>query len=238
MHSPFVFDFIQNVLQHKNSPAPAEIEVLRRRLLRNKTLLSIEDLGAGSRRASKQKTIQHIARTAVKPKKYGLLLYRLVQHYKPQTIVELGTSLGVTTAYLAAAAPAAAVYTIEGSAEIQQVAARNFEALQMGFIKSLQGSFDAVLPKLLEEMQHVDLAYIDGNHRRQPTLQYFEQLLQKRKSSSVFVFDDIHWSAEMEDAWRTIQQHPAVTYTIDLFFLGLVFFKPEFKVKQHFTIRF
>jgi hypothetical protein len=108
----------------------------------------------------------------------------------------------------------------------------------MGFIKSLHGNFDTVLPEVLCAIDTVDLAYVDGNHRLQPTLNYLEQLLQKKSATSIFVFDDIHWSAEMETAWQTIQQHPEVRYTIDLFFLGIVFFRPEFKVKQHFTIRF
>jgi predicted O-methyltransferase YrrM len=95
-----------------------------------------------------------------------------------------------------------------------------------------------VLPQVLARLDRVDLAYIDGNHRLHPTLQYFEQLLQKKTPDSIFIFDDIHWSAGMEEAWRTICQHPAVTCSIDLFFLGFVFFRPEFKAKQHFCIRF
>jgi len=240
MHSPFVYDFIQQVLNKKNGhEPPAAIEALRKQLLHDHSLITIEDLGAGSRvQKSKEQTIRQIAKTAVKPQKWSLLLYRLVRHYKPQTIIELGTSLGISTAYLAAANPAATIVTIEGSAEIHKQAVQNFAALNMGFIKSLHGSFDAVLPQVLDSVDTVDLAYVDGNHRLKPTLQYFEQLLPKKKAHSIFIFDDIHWSAEMEEAWRAIQQHPAVAYTVDLFFLGLVFFKPEFKVKQHFSIRF
>lgn len=240
MHSPFVFDFIQHVLNNKNGyNPPPQLEVLRKQLLRDTTWIATEDLGAGSRIENRsQKTVRQIAKTAVKPKKWSRFLYRLVRHYNPQTIIELGTSLGISTAYMAAAAPFATIITIEGSSQIQQRAAKNFEALGMGFIKSLTGHFDAVLPQVLALVETVDLAYIDGNHRLQPTLAYFGQLLQKKCDTTIFIFDDIHWSAEMEEAWRTIQQHPDVRYTIDLFFLGIVFFKPEFKAKQHFTIRF
>jgi predicted O-methyltransferase YrrM len=240
MHSPFVFDFILHVLNNKSGyQPPHQLERLRKQLQRDDTVLTIEDLGAGSRvQAAKQKTIRQIVRTAVKPKKYSQLLFRMVKHYQPQTILELGTSLGLSTAYMAAANPAATTITIEGSAEIQQQAQKNFNALNMGFIKSLPGSFDNLLPQVLQTVSQIDLAYIDGNHRLQPTLTYFEQLLQKRTDRSVFIFDDIHWSAEMEEAWHTIKQHPDVRYTIDLFFLGLVFFRPEFKIKQHFSIRF
>lgn len=240
MHSPFVFDFVRCVLNNKNRyEPPAQIEALRNILLQDKTLLPIEDLGAGSRvHASTQKNIRQIAKTAVKPKKFGRFFYRLVGHYHPKTILELGTSLGISTAYMAAAAPQATIITIEGSLHVQQRAVKNFETLGMGFIKSLHGAFDAVLPQVLGSVDTVDLAYVDGNHRLEPTLRYFEQLLKKRTAASVFIFDDIHWSAEMEEAWHAIKQHPDVRYTIDLFFLGLVFFRPEFKIKQHFQIRF
>jgi predicted O-methyltransferase YrrM len=202
-------------------------------------LLEIEDLGAGSRMNNQtRKTIRQITKTAAKPKKYGQLFYRLVRHYQPQTIVELGTSLGLSMAYMAAAAPHAHIITIEGSGSILQHARQNFETLDMGFIKSVHGSFDLVLPQVLASISTVDIAYVDGNHRLQPTLHYFEQLLRKKKEASIFIFDDIHWSAEMEEAWHTIKQHPDVRYTIDLFFLGFVFFRPEFKTKQHFAIRF
>jgi hypothetical protein len=87
-------------------------------------------------------------------------------------------------------------------------------------------------------LSHIDLAYIDGNHRYEPTLRYFQQLLPKKQHHSIFIFDDIHWSAEMEKAWSEIKAHPEVTLSIDLFFMGLVFFRQEFKVKQHFSIRF
>lgn len=239
IHSPFAFDFILHVLNNKSGyTPPLHIEALRKELLRDHSIITIEDLGAGSRVASKQKTIRQVAKTAVKPKKYGQLLYRLVKHYKPQTIIELGTSLGISTAYMAAANPAATMITIEGSREIYTRAVQNFKALDMGFIKSLHGPFDVVLPEVLSTVDSVDLVFIDGNHRLQPTLHYFEQLLQKKGGYSIFVFDDIHWSAEMEEAWRVIQQHPEVWYTIDLFFSGIIFFRPEFKVKQHFAIRF
>jgi predicted O-methyltransferase YrrM len=240
MHSPFVFDFILHVLNNKKGYVPPpNIEALRKRLLQDKTLLTIEDLGAGSRvQAASQKTIRQIARTAVKGEKYGKLLYRVVQHYNPRIIIELGTSLGISTAYMAAAKKEAAVYTIEGSPVIQQRAAANFKDLQLSYIKSLPGAFDAVLPQVLDAVDHVDLAYVDGNHRLQPTLRYFEQLLQKKTADSIFIFDDIHWSKEMEEAWCVIRQHPDVTCSIDLFFLGFVFFRPEFKAKQHFCIRF
>ncbi len=240
MHSPFVFDFIVRVLNNRYQyHPPAAIEKLRLQLNENNTLLEIEDLGAGSRvHASKTKSVRQIALTAVKPKKWSHFLFRLVQHYQPGIMIELGTSLGISTAYMAAAHQAAQVYTIEGSSAIQQMAQQHFAQLGLTNVHSLQGNFDNQLPPLLASLPHVDLAYIDGNHRYEPTIHYFEQLLTKKQNHTLFIFDDIHWSAEMEKAWDEIKAHPAVTLSIDLFFMGLVFFRQEFKVKQHFSIRF
>ncbi len=240
MHSPFVFNFLLDVLQnrHKHAP-PLAIEKLRRSLKQNKEVLTILDLGAGSRKApSIQRTVGQIARNAVKPRKYGQLLYRLVKQYQPQTIIELGTSLGLTTAYLASAAPQARVVSIEGSQAIHEAAKENLRPFALPHIELMQGNFDEILPRLLATLSTVDLGFIDGNHRYEPTIAYFDQFLTKINSQSILVFDDIHWSAEMEQAWEEIRQHPSVTCTIDIFFLGFVFFRTEFHEPQHFTVRY
>jgi predicted O-methyltransferase YrrM len=240
MHSPFVFEFIEYVLNNKaHYKAPRIIEEARKRLKKDGSVLTIEDLGAGSRiRATKTRRVQELAATAVKPRKFGQLFYRLVKHYQPSTILELGTSLGLTTSYLAMSNPAARVITIEGSETIYQQALKNFQALGLENIEAIKGNFDVVLPAVLSELENIDLAYIDGNHRYQPTLDYFHQLLPKTHNDSILVFDDIHWSSEMEEAWNQVKAHPDVECTVDLFFLGFVFFRNEFKEKQHFTVRF
>jgi len=240
MHSPFVFDFILHVLNNKSGyTPPSSIEALRKELLKQKEVLEIEDFGAGSRlSSSRQKTVAQIAKAALKPEKYAQLLYRLVKHYQPQTIIELGTSLGITTAYLATANPSAQITTIEGSKAIAQKASENFQKLNLTNIQSFQGNFDNLLPSVISHQPSIDLAYIDGNHRYQPTINYFQQLLSQSHNNSILIFDDIHWSEEMEQAWEEIKEHPSVQYTIDIFFLGFVFFRQEFKEKQHFKIRF
>jgi predicted O-methyltransferase YrrM len=240
LHSPFVFDFILHVLNNgKNYVVPNEVETLRNELQNNHSLLQIEDLGAGSRKgSSKQKKISSLAKTAVKPKKYSQLLYRLARHYHPKTIVELGTSLGITTCYLAKAALDAQVITVEGSQAIHDIAVQSFTNLGITNIQSHKGNFDDVLPNILQTTGTIDLAYIDGNHRKEPTLHYFHQFLAVSGNETILVFDDIHWSKEMEEAWQEIKEHPSVRCTIEIFFLGFVFLRKEFKEQQHFTIRF
>jgi len=240
MHSPFVFQFILHVLNNKSDYVPPpEIEALRQELQRDKCMLQIEDLGAGSRvAATQERSVQQLAASALKPPKYAHLLFRLVKHYQPKTIVELGTSLGTTTACLSAANPHATITTIEGSKAVADKAAANFQTLGLENIQLLTGNFDDLLPSVINQLSSIDLAYIDGNHRYQPTINYFQQFLAKAHNNSIFVFDDIHWSAEMEQAWEEIKNHPSVKCTVDIFFLGFVFFRSEFKVKQHFSIRF
>lgn len=240
MHSPFVFDFILNVLNNKSHyQPPPEIEQLRAELLSDKRMIGVEDLGAGSRSGNaKQRSVNQIARSALKPKRLAQVLFRLAKHYQPKTIVELGTSLGITTSYFSKACPDAEITSIEGSSSVAAIAEESFEKLNCGNIRLVRGNFDEVLPPAIDAFPSIDLAYIDGNHRYQPTINYFHQFLTHSHNQTILVFDDIHWSAEMEKAWEEIKQHPSVSYTIDIFFLGFVFFRQEFKVKQNFSIRF
>jgi predicted O-methyltransferase YrrM len=252
IHSPFAFDFILRVLNDiYDYPDYSRIEQLRRQLLRDGTMLDIEDMGAGSalkgggvtragdlRRARHLRSVGDIARHAAKPKKLGQLLFRIARYYRPGTILELGTSLGLSTAYLAAGAPDAVLYSIEGSGTVAAIAGRNLHSLGLGHAEVLTGHFDEVLGSLLERAGPIDLAFVDGNHRYEPTLRYFDTLVRHSRPSAALIFDDIHWSREMEQAWESIRKDPRVYLTVDLFFIGIVFLREEFKVKQDFTIRF
>lgn len=240
IHSPFVFDFIINVLNDKKKyECYDSIEKRRRELKKDNTVIEVQDFGAGSSVIKTNKrVVKDIAASSLKPKKFGQLLFRMAQYHKCHTIIELGTSFGITTSYLASANPASKIQTCEGSSSIAAIARQTFEQLQLKNIRLEEGDFARTLSPLLEKTRSIDLAFIDGNHRKEPTLQYFSQLLNSYHSSSIFVFDDIHWSKEMEEAWGEIKEHPAVTLSIDLFFIGIVFFSPDFKVKQHFAIRF
>jgi predicted O-methyltransferase YrrM len=240
VHSPFVFDFITNVLNDRRTfYAYQELEKLRHDLLADQTVLTIEDFGAGSAiTKSNQRSVSDIARSALKAKKYGQLMFRMVDYYKANTIVELGTSLGITTGYLASGNLKGQVYTFEGARQVAEVAKQNFKQLSLENIALIEGNFDYTLKLFLTKIDKVDFAFIDGNHRKEPTIEYFEQLLSKASENSIFVFDDVHWSEGMEAAWTYIKQHSSVTLTIDLFFIGLVFFRKEQKIAQHFTIRF
>lgn len=239
-HSPFIYEFITRVLNDKNPYGDySRVEALRKELLQDKRSIQVEDFGAGSvYKQTGSRKVSSIARHAAKPRKYGQLLYRMVRHYKPAVILELGTSLGITTSYLSLANPRAKLITLEGAGEIAGLARQHFSRFGLSHIELIEGDFDKSLPPLLASTGAVDLAFVDGNHRMEPTLRYFEALLPHATNDSIFIFDDIHWSPEMEKAWALIKSHPAVSCSIDLFFIGIVVFRREFREKQSFEIRY
>lgn len=215
------------------------IEKARQQLLKQKGIIEVEDFGAGSSVIKKNKrVVADMARSSLKPLKYAQLLFRMVQYYQPETILELGTSFGVTTSYMAAGNANAKVYTIEGSAAIAEIAQKTFNRINFSQIELTTGDFNNTLPAILAKLKTIGFVFIDGNHRKEPTLNYFQQLLRHSHSSTILIFDDIHWSVEMEETWSAIKKHPSVTLTIDLFFIGLIFINPDFKIPQHYSIRF
>jgi predicted O-methyltransferase YrrM len=233
LHSPFVYAlYTELVSAHQDYYAFEEIEALRDQLAQDQGLIEVLDLGTGQ---SGARAVAQIARRSLAPPKVGQLLFKLVNHFQPQTIVELGTSLGITTLYLASPCPAAQVYTFEGSPALADRAMVQFAGRATN-IELIRGSLDETLAPTLAGLPGLDFGFLDANHRGKPTLRYFEQCLAHTHQGSVLVLDDIHWSAEMEQAWAKIQQHPAVTLTVDLFRVGLVFFRKN-QPKQHFKLR-
>ena len=240
VHSPFVFTFIKEVLNNDthNQLIP-DIEKRRAQLLADENLVQVWDRGAGSRQSNAtQRSVSAIAKSALKSKKYGKLLHKITAYYKPTQVLEMGTSLGITTCYLASANPSAKVVTMEGAPNVAKIAKQTFLEVGLKNIELNEGDFEETLPSYLNSIETVGLAYVDGNHRYEPTMRYFECLLQKTNDHSILIFDDIHWSTEMEQAWGEIKKHAAVTLTIDLFFIGLVFVRKGQKEKEHFIIRY
>ncbi len=240
IHSPFIYDFVVRVLNDKRpNPDIKALEEMRKKLLQDNRMLTITDWGAGSRtHQTNQRRVSSIAGSSLKPPKYARLLGNMIRYYQPTTILELGTSLGVTTAYMAKASPEARVITLEGSEAIADVAREVFSQTNVANIQLQVGPFDKTLPDVLQQVPQIDFAFLDGNHRMQPTLDYVEMLKPTLQAQSILVIDDIHWSAEMEMAWDRLKADPAVTASVDLFFVGILFYSPDFKVKQHFSIRY
>ncbi|MBS1729763.1 MAG: class I SAM-dependent methyltransferase [Bacteroidetes bacterium] len=240
VHPPFLYDFIRHVLNSKENPVCfKEIENERKSLMANDQVITIEDFGAGSRIfTGLERKISGIARTSLKPAKYSRLLYHILAYYKPRTSIELGTSLGITASYLAKANPNGKLITMEGSAAIASIAKNTFSKLSIENIEVAEGNFDQELPRVLKKNPVIDFAFIDGNHSKEPTIRYFNMLLPHLSSDSILVFDDIHWSEEMEAAWEAIRASKEVRLTIDLFFVGIAFFKKELISKADYSVRY
>jgi predicted O-methyltransferase YrrM len=237
--APFLYDFITKVVnQNSDDENCKNIESLRKELCKSEDTIKITDFGAGSHiNNNKTRKIKDVAKNSAKNAKFGKLLYRIIQFYKPNNILELGTSLGISSLYLAKANQNSQVFTFEGCPETANIAEQNFKKLNASNINTTLGDFNKTLNSKLEEIKTIDLAFIDGNHQEKPTIDYFEKCLKYSNNDTIFIFDDIHWSEGMEKAWNYIKAHQKITLTIDLFFVGIVFIKSELS-KENFTIKF
>lgn len=232
VHSPFVYDFIEYVLRTKLFDT--DIEKARKSLLANNTRISIKDFGLGRDR---KVSISHIAGRSLKKPKEAQIISKLLSTYKIERAIELGTSLGITTAYMARSNPGIKVQTIEGSLEILNQAREIWRQLTIENIESFHGEFDEILPVLLKNIDEKCLFFIDGNHSYASTLKYLNEIYSSINEESIIIFDDIHWSSAMEKAWRTIIKDERFTLSIDLFEMGIIFLNPRLK-KEHFIIRY
>jgi len=209
IHSPFVYQLVSEVIQDdRHFYAFDEIE-----------------------------EIKDIAKHASASHKKGKLLFNVAHHFNSKQILELGTSLGLSTAYLAKVSSKNSITTVEACGNTAKEAQANLNTLHLNNVHLIKNTFEKAIPVLLNKKEPFDLIYFDGNHRKEATLQYFNQLLSLKKESSIFVFDDINWSDGMHEAWIEITAHPAVSVSVDLFQVGLVFFKSD-QANQHFQLWF
>ncbi|MFV0392248.1 MAG: O-methyltransferase [Paludibacteraceae bacterium] len=229
IHSPYLYRFTQNAIYEKNPfYIFPEIEALREHLYFDDRVLDLKDFGTGQDRETH---VMDIAKKSLKKRKYGQLLYRIVHFLQAKQVLELGTSLGITTSYLASGNSDIRCVSMEGSEAIVKIARENFEKLQLENIELIVGNLDETLSPTLNTKGNWDVIFFDANHRKAPTLNYFLQCLEHIHRYSVFIFDDIHWSEDMEDAWNEIRKHESVTVCVDLFEIGIVFFNKDFPKK-------
>lgn len=242
VHSPFVFSLLTKCFYDKKSkPEYAILKNYRKSLLQNKNFIEVTDFGAGSKVfKSNRRQISKIASTAGISPKRAELLFRVTQYFQPATILEIGTSLGLATSALALGNTNAKVITLEGCPETANQCQLQLQKFNFNNVNSIVTEFEKYFQdiklRLKPETENFNLIYFDGNHSKKATLAYFDLLLPTIDNDSVWIFDDIHWSPEMEEAWEIIKNHPKVTVTIDTFQWGFVFFRYE-QQKEHFVIR-
>lgn len=247
VHSPFVFQLITNCFQDKKSkPEPSgseqakQYQILknyRKSLLENKKTIEVTDFGAGSKVfKSNTRAINKIAKTAGISTKRAKLLFRITNYFQPESVLEMGTSLGLATSALVLGNPKASITTLEGCPNTMSIAKNQLQLFNFENINCIATEFSTYFTTSNFLLPTFQLIYFDGNHSKKATLEYFDLLLPTITNDSVWIFDDIHWSLGMEEAWELIKSHPKVTVTIDTFQWGLVFFRKE-QEKEHFVIR-
>ena len=242
IHSPYLFELVRFVLRDENAYyCFTDIERRRELLLACPDALDVMDFGSAGSPEGKlvQRRVCDIAKTHLEQPRIGQVLFRLVnfleQHEKrPLEILELGTSLGITTAYLASVDSRNRVMTLEGSEAVLKVAQGVWRALRLENIEWQQGNIDDTLYKCARE--HLDLAYVDANHTYEATKRYVTYLLPRMNEKGVIVVDDIHYSEQMEQAWKELKEDARVTTSMDLYHVGLLFVDPHY-LKRHYRIR-
>jgi predicted O-methyltransferase YrrM len=238
VHSPFVFDLVEKCFRDQRLfYALEDLKTYQEELEVSKTKLTYTELGAGKTTRPKEIKVKTFYARTKRPFKYYRLLFNLSRYFQPKTLLELGTGLGLSTLPLAGGSQLGHLHTIEGNGELSDFARVKLNALGYENITFHKGEFGTALPRVLEKVPQVDLAFLDGNHTYEGTLDYFNRLQPKLQDISLVILDDIHWSEGMEKAWQQLAEKPEVTLSIDLFFMGLLFFKPGMK-KQHFVLRY
>lgn len=242
IHSPFVYSFIEDVIYDtKTYPDYEIIENEISKLKQNHNVLEIVDFGAsGNKQGYKTRfrKISTIAAVSGISKRHGRLLYRIAKHFKPATMLEMGTSLGISTMYQAKGYPGAVFTGIEGCASVASITRSSMNAVGCTHVNLMMAQFKTALPSYLSELTtNLDYAFVDGDHTYEGTMSYFNQLKNHISSNSILIFHDIYWSEGMKKAWEEIKQDAEVKVTVDLFYMGIVFFRSELS-KQNFVIKF
>lgn len=238
VHSPFVFDLVTKCFYDKKSKSEyAILKQYRKSLIKNKDFIEVTDFGAGSKVfKSNKREISKIAKTAGISAKRAQLLFRITNYFQPENILELGTSLGLATSALSMGNSNGKITTLEGCPETQKLCQLQLQKFNINNVKTINTKFEDYLTTQNLQPTTYQLIYFDGNHSKKATLANFKLLLPTTTNNSVWIFDDIHWSKDMEEAWEMIKNHPKVTVTIDTFQWGIVFFRVE-QEKEHFVIR-
>ncbi len=248
VHSPFVFDLVTKCFYDKlKYPEYSILNDYRKVLLQNKNTIEVTDFGAGSKVfKSNTRAINQIVKNAGISVKRAELLFRLVNYFQPTTILEIGTSLGLATSALSLGLEAktnraklnrkAKITTLEGCPNTMAIAKNHCQFQNLNNIEFIITKFEDYLKTYNLQPTIYNLIYFDGNHSKTATLDYFDLLLTTITNDTIWIFDDIHWSVGMNEAWEIIKNHPKVTVTIDTFQWGIVFFRSE-QEKEHFVIR-
>lgn len=239
IHSPFVFHVVSKVLRNKIDPdIVLSIENIRKKLIQDDKSIAVNDLGSGSVIFSNRiRKVSQITKVSPVSSKYGLLLANMALEFGRSTIIELGTSVGISTMYMASVSSSPEVFTIEGCSSTAEIARQNFESIGLRNIKIINKPFDEALQAFCNSRILPGLVFIDGDHKRDSVIRYFHKISEISDKSTVIIIDDINYSKEMNLAWEEIKKIKSVSATIDLYRMGIVFFRSGMSQK-HYIIRY
>ena len=204
------------------------VEQIRSQLNASNEELEITDYGASANSSNGRvvrRRVGEVALSSSKPKRWALLLFHLIRRFKPNQCLEFGTCFGISTLYQSAGLAlngSGNIVTMEGAQSLASLARENFQELGCKNILSVAGKFDDVLNEVIDRHQPFDFVFVDGHHEGSATIRYFERLLPSVTRNAVIVFDDIHWSGSMKEAWKYIVRHQRVKYSVDLYQVGII----------------
>lgn len=236
LQAPFIYDIYQKVIKQSGiqKASYSKIESIRKQFIQSDKSIEVIDYGSGSSGKTNTRKISQIASNGISSRKYSQLFDHLIDYLEAEKIIELGTSLGINSLYLANH-PDRKLTTFEGDTSLYAISEAVFEGNNKQNIKLIEGNINDTLPQYLESIDQFDLVFLDANHQYEPTVNYFQHLLNKAHDKTCFIFDDIHRSKGMEQAWEEVKNHYEVTLTIDLFQVGIVFINPEIR-KQNYIL--
>lgn len=225
VHAPFAASIVKQIIYNKKDYyAYSDISNLRSWYGSSTQEIELTDLGAGSKNNKQKKTLSEIINGVASDTKKGKILFNLSRVFKPQSILELGTNLGVGTAYLSMGYPPANIHSLEGDHALVKQAFETFKYLKIKNVKITEGNFDDTLKPTCEKITKIDLAFLDGNHRYESTINYYKTIKEYLHPGSVVILDDIYWSDGMSKAWKEIKADSDVRLSMDLFQVGILFY--------------
>ena len=239
IHSPYLFEFVNKVIFNgAELTVPPEIIRTHRELKKDRTQIPEVKLGAASHvNSTGERSAASFVRHSSVSEKYGALLYRISRWFEPEMIIELGSGLGISSLYLASGSPHVPLHSIEGNPHRASFAEKVVAGLKMEMLNIHQGEMDEELNKLIPHVRGRFVAFVDGNHRYEPTIAYVRKLMEVAGDEALIIMDDIYWSKEMFKAWEELKSWPESRVSVDLYQMGIILLRRDL-AKASFKFKF
>ena len=214
VHSPFVFNLITKVIEEKCSYYSFyDIELLRKQLLFREGEINYPD----RQNKGKRKT----------------LLFRLTNYFKSKNILQIGTTMGLSTLYLTSYATGLKCIALENVPEFATTARQAFAKEGRNPVDLRIGNYKDLLPQALNDINSLDFVFFNTLYEQHNNLWLFNECMKYAHNDTVFVFEGIKASRKMRELWEEICACPEVTVTLDLYSLGIVLFNKKLHKRDY-----